>query len=437
MLSLTVRMNGYQVGTLKKGSTGAHTFSYASDWIENSGARPISMSMPLRVDPYTGAEVYNFFDNLLPDSSEVRERIVARHGAVSTQPFDLLSEVGKDIIGALQITPETQQPIEIRTIDKIALTPKKIEKILNGYLSDIPLGMLNENDDFRISIAGAQEKTALLKLKGKWYLPKGTTPTTHILKLPVGMIKSHEHTIDLTDSCENELVCMRLARAYGLDAAECDILNANKTKALAVERFDRKMSSDGQWIMRLPQEDFCQVFGLPPGKKYESDGGVGIKSIMNYLLGSSRPEIDRVNFMKSQVLFWLLAASDGHAKNFSVHIEPNSGFHMTPLYDIISAYPIIGGRGLNERDVKMAMGLHGTNGKGGRYGWHDLFRRHFISTAKAVGFDTQVMDEILIEFFRTTKDSIKAVQAKLPKSVPERISGKIFEGVSKRAKRLE
>jgi len=139
--------------------------------------------------------------------------------------------------------------------------------------------------------------------------------------------------------------------------------------------------------MRLPQEDFCQVLNKPSGLKYQADGGPSIKDIMNVLLGSDQSKQDRMTFMKSQVLFWLLAASDGHAKNFSIFINPRGGYQLTPMYDIMSIYPVMGGKGLNKREIKMAMKLDSPTTAKGTYLWERIFPRHFIATAKACGFN--------------------------------------------------
>ena len=79
MASLTVYMNGYRVGTFTKATNGAHQFQYDESWVKLPGSRPISLSMPLRQQRYQGDEAYNFFDNLLPDNPEVRNRVVARY----------------------------------------------------------------------------------------------------------------------------------------------------------------------------------------------------------------------------------------------------------------------------------------------------------------------------------------------------------------------
>lgn len=434
MAALDVYMNGFLVGTFSKEETGAHRFQYNSDWLAIPGNRPISLSMPLRQRHYQGNEVYNFFDNLLPDSPEIRQRILARYQASSTQPFDLLTKVGQDSVGALQLVPQGIEPKDIKKIECEPLDDAALVRVLAGYQSKIPLGMLEEYDDFRISVAGAQEKTALLKYDGLWCLPHGSTPTSHIIKLPIGQIVTHSHTLDLSDSVENEYLCMSIAREYGLPVPDCEILKVGNIKALAVERFDRRYAADNSWLMRLPQEDFCQTLNIPSARKYENQDGPGISEIMYVLMGSLAPERDRRIFMKAQVLFWLLAATDGHAKNFSLFIRPEGKYELTPLYDIISVYPVLGGTGLNIRDAKLAMGLTATKGK--KYQIEQIFPRHFLATANRVGFSQQAMNELLEEFVEKTPMVIQRIQAQLPDDFPPHIQHSILNGLEHRVRRL-
>lgn len=434
MAQLAVYMNGYRVGTFSKATSGAHQFQYAESWITQAGSRPISLSLPLRRQAYRGAEVYNFFDNLLPDNPEVRGRVVARYQADSTQPFDLLRCIGQDSVGALQLQEQDAPAPDVRRIEYQTLSEAELERILTGYQSGIPLGMVQEAADFRISIAGAQEKTALLYLDNHWCLPHNATPTSHIIKLPIGKIQSHSGSIDLSQSVENEYLCTLIAKAFGLPVADCFIMQAGNIKALAVARFDRRYAADHSWIMRLPQEDFCQVLNVPSARKYESHGGPGIAEIMATLLGSATPERDRYLFMKAQVLFWLLAATDGHAKNFSVFIEPEGRFRLTPLYDILSLYPAFGGPGLHPRDAKLAMGLSATRGK--KYAIEQIFPRHFYQTAKAVGFAEAQMAQILDEFSQRIDEVVIQVRHQLPADFPTQITDAILDGLQARARRL-
>ncbi|CRL64625.1 MULTISPECIES: type II toxin-antitoxin system HipA family toxin [Proteus] len=434
MASLDVYMNEYYVGIFTKKSSGAHSFQYTEDWVNQPGSRPISLSMPLQLQEYQGDCVYNFFDNLLPDNTEIRNRIVSRYNANSSQPFDLLAAIGADTVGALRLLPSGSTPANIKKIEYHKLDDTELEKILLGYQSNTPLGMLEEYPDFRISIAGAQEKTALLLKDDHWCVPHNNTPTTHIIKLPIGVIEGHSYTMDLSDSVENEYLCTLIAKEFDLPVPHCSIIKTKNIKALAVERFDRKYSSDKSWIIRLPQEDFCQILNIPSALKYENEGGPGIIDIMKYLLSSSNADQDRFHFMKAQVLFWLLAAIDGHAKNFSVFINQEGRFHLTPLYDIMSIYPNLGGRGLNPRDAKLAMGLKASRGK--KYAIEQIFPRHFYQTAEAVGFDPSLMSNILRYFYQEMDDVIQRVKQQLPEDFPSEISNTILDGMKARVVRL-
>ncbi|MBC1037425.1 HipA N-terminal domain-containing protein [Escherichia coli] len=163
MPKLVTWMNNQRVGELTKLANGAHTFKYAPEWLASRYARPLSLSLPLQRGNITSDAVFNFFDNLLPDSPIVRDRIVKRYHAKSRQPFDLLSEIGRDSVGAVTLLPENETITRpIMAWEK--LTEARLEEVLTAYKADIPLGMIREENDFRISVAGAQEKTALLFL---------------------------------------------------------------------------------------------------------------------------------------------------------------------------------------------------------------------------------------------------------------------------------
>ncbi|MGB5445509.1 MAG: type II toxin-antitoxin system HipA family toxin [Psychromonas sp.] len=434
MAILDVYLNGYLVGKFTKDGSGAHHFAYSKEWLDISGARPISLSMPLSKQEYKGDVVYNYFDNLLPDNSEIRQRIVARYQASSTQPFDLLSMIGRDCVGAVQLLPQGIKPENIKALDYKLLSFQELSKIIKGYQSNMPLGMIEEEQDFRISVAGAQEKTALLNIKEQWCLPIKSTPTSHIIKLPIGEINSHSYKLDMHDSVENEFLCMLLVKAYGLPVAECEMIILEDIKALSVKRFDRQYSKDGQWLMRRPQEDYCQVFNTPSALKYENQGGPGIEAIMHHLIGSKNAEQDRYNFMKAQVLFWLLGASDGHAKNFSIFILPDGQYQLTPFYDILSIYPVVNKQGLNIRQVKLAMGLKASKGK--KYHIDKIYPRHFLATAKLVGFDETLMLEIMQNIKNETVNIIDEARKRIGADFPKKISESIFSGMLKQLQKL-
>jgi len=385
-------LNGIRVGALTRFPGGGMGFAYAQNWLESEGGRPISMSLPLRKEPYGGDDVYNFFDNLLPDSPAIRARVQARFQCATDRPFDLLESVGGDCVGAIQLLSSSDEP-EVKRIEAIPMQEEEIARLLRNY-REAPLGMSPEVDDFRISMAGAQEKTALLRFKGQWCRPVGATPTSHIFKLPIGVIE--DKGIDLADSCENEWLCHKIAIAFGLPAARSEISVFEDQKVLIVERFDRKWSQDGSWLMRLPTEDACQALGVSPQLKYESDGGPGMADIMDLLLGSETARADRDLFFKTHIFFWLLAAIDGHAKNFSFFILPDGAFQLTPLYDVMTAYPVIAKGQLAVHKATLAMALHGKN-RHYRLQW--IQPRHWISTASNIKYSEELARRHLDGFF--------------------------------------
>jgi len=429
--ALTVWMNGIQVGTWVVKPQGGHEFAYNKEWIQSSVARPLSLSMPLRLEAYKDECVRAYFDNLLPDSEDIRKRIQGRFGTSTTKPFDLLAEIGRDCVGAIQLLPDGNEPGDIHLIDGTPVTDDEIARLLDDTISS---GRFRQDaEDFRISIAGAQEKTALLMHQGQWMKPHASTPTTHILKLPIG--RAGDSGIDMTTSVENEWLCSRIVHAYGIDVASCEMLAFGKKRVLAVERFDRKLSNDKTWIMRLPQEDFCQATGTSPGKKYESDGGPGIEKIMDILLGSKNPQVDRESFFRSQIAFWMLCAIDGHAKNFSIFIEAGGSYQLTPRYDVLSAYPVLG-RGTNTlspKKVKMAMAVSGVER---HYQWKTILPRHFVETGVRCGLPLQRCIRTILDMAEGTPDVIQEIGKLLPAGFPSKVAEPILDGIALKAKQL-
>lgn len=423
-MELMVSLNGVKVGTLSKDKNGGLHFSYTEKWMERPGARPISLSLPITKQKYSGELVYNFFDNLLPDNPHIRSKIQARFNVGSGHAFDLLRAIGKDCVGAIQLSSE--QPESINQLNYKVLSEQDIEKLLQGY-KHTALGMERGDDDFRISIAGAQEKTALLKIGQQWTKPIGTTPTSHIMKLPMGELP--QVGIDLTDSCENEFICLELARAFGFSVANSEVLCFGDQKVLSVERFDRKYASDGSWLMRLPQEDFCQAMGISSAQKYQSDGGPGITDCLNLLMASSNGK-DRVTFFKTQIFFWLIAAIDGHGKNFSVFLEPENSYRMTPLYDVLSAFPVMSKKVLQPQKIKMAMSLKGKNT---HWKWSNIQPRHFVSTAAQAKYPSNNAASHYEYFVDNVENAIAKVEGKIPNNFPVYVAETIFSGLRKQA----
>jgi len=171
---------------------------------------------------------------------------------------------------------------------------------------------------------------------------------------------------------------LQILSAYGLPVNKVEISQFEDVKVLLVERFDRVWNEDHTGLYRLPQEDICQSLGIPPALKYEADGGPGIKKTMDLLQGSMTAKADREKFMKAVFLYWILGGIDGHGKNFSVAIERGGRYHLTPFYDVLSAYPMAVKRQLEWQDLKMAMAVKGKNR---HYHWANIQTRHWLETA--------------------------------------------------------
>lgn len=432
--TLLVLINGLLVGHLRKSVEGGISFQYDNTWLTTPKNYPISLNLPLKTSRHSGDIVYNFFDNLLPDNSAIRTHIQQRFKVKSGHPFDLLEAIGRDCIGAIQLHAGTEIPDDTKTIIGSPLSDKELrQKVISSRTA--PLGMDESHEEFRISLAGAQDKTGLLWHDEKWQSPEGTTPTTHIIKLPIGKIDHNE--IDLSDSVDNEWLCLKLLGLYGLDVTEAERLTIGETTVLSVERFDRRLANDKSWIMRLPQEDMCQALGFSPGNKYEADGGPGIPEIMKLLESSKHAEKDRADFLKTNFIFWLMAAPDGHAKNFSIFIKENGEYHLTPLYDVISVYPLVSnGRGLQHHNFKMAMSLRGSKRY---YKLGDPFAftlEHFLSTAELCEFSRDEMRKIIKSTLAQTEQVLEQAKALLPNDFKKNVSKAIFEGISSTAQKF-
>jgi serine/threonine-protein kinase HipA len=415
-------MNGQRVGCLTRTAVGQLRLEYHDEWLQSEMGRPLSLSMPLSQRVYIGDVVENFFENLLPDSQPIRSRIQARFSAKSNRCFDLLWHVGRDCVGALQLLPEDAASIDVHNINAVELSESQIAEILRNYAT-MPLGMKGD-DDFRISIAGAQEKTALLRLNNRWHRPLGVTPTSHIFKLPIGRII--HSGMDLTDSVENEWLCLRILKAYGIPVAEAETAFFEDVKVLVVQRFDRRWADDRSWLIRLPQEDMCQALNIPPALKYESDGGPGMERIMTLLLGSANALADRHLFLRTQVLFWLLGAIDGHAKNFSIVLLPGGSYQLAPIYDVMSAYPLLAKRQIEPQKMRMAMAVRG---KSSHYRWDKILHRHWLSTAQSCRFPIDEMETIIKDLLEKMDMVIEQVAGELPASFPGKVAQSIFDGM--------
>ena len=285
--------------------------------------------MPLGSKEHSHGVIESYLWGLLPDNAMVLESWGRQFQVSPRNAFALLSYVGEDCAGAIQfVRGERLETARSRKRNAVEwLDEKDIAERLRILRADPSASRLQQDQGY-FSLAGAQPKTALLLQDGRWGVPSGRIPTTHILKPTAG---------HLTGLIENEHLCLQLARELGFPVAYSRLLSFDGELAIALERFDRVHTAKG-W-QRIHQEDFCQALGKPPALKYQSDGGPGAQDIADLLrTHSSEAANDVVTFVDALALNWLIAGTDGHAKNFGLLIGPGR-VRLAPLYDVASILP--------------------------------------------------------------------------------------------------
>lgn len=422
---LRVWADGSVMGEVTRTRSGLR-FRYEASWLDRDGAFPLSLALPLRPHAYTGDTLLNVLDNLLPDDLGVRQAVARQVGAAGADVYGLLEAIGRDCVGALQFLPPNEAGWQGGPPDGAPISDEEIAALVRS-LGDRPLGVTRDTG-IRISVAGAQAKTSLLLMDGRWYLPRGPTPSTHLLKPPIGRTGAG---VDLSNSVENEFLCLELVRALGVPAAVARINDFDGTKALVVERFDRERTAAG--IRRRPQEDLCQALGLPSSAKYEADGGPGAVDLLEYLYASDEPLRDRERLFRALFAFWLLGATDVHAKNFSVALGPGASFKLTPVYDVMSLEPSVQSGDVRQRDYRTALAV----GANRHYRVNDIVPRHFVQTARRAGIDETQARTWMAEVASRVPTAIEAVTHAARTHEATALLDAIASGMTKRSALVE
>lgn len=356
-------MGGQLVGKLDAADRRSLRFTYDTDYAAGPASTPLSVSMPLRVSPYLHATIHPYLWGLLPDNDRVLERWAREFGCSPTDVAGLLRAVGGDVAGAAQYvvpeaTPEESLPGKVEW-----LGDDDVAQFLRDLRRDTT--MWRPHPEGRWSLAGAQAKIALLydQSANRWGIPSGATPTTHIVKPAIG---------GLDDFDINEHLCLAAARRAGLIAATTSIRTFGAERALVVERFDRIIEDSGA-VVRVHQEDLCQALSVHPDRKYEVDGGPGAEQL-GRLIREVAGDRDVARFFDALVYNWLVLATDGHAKNYSLLLSGHQ-VRLAPLYDVASALPHLD----HPRKARMAQNI------GGEYRPSFIQRRHWERMARSLG----------------------------------------------------
>lgn len=414
--SLAVLLDDSVAGTLTRLPGGRLRFDYDDDYRGRPDAVPLSLSMPTQVRSHPDRAVTPWLWGLLPDNEAVLGRW-ARQFHASPSPFSLLATpIGKDCAGAVQFaTPEVAEQLLQRTGDVTWLTEDDVAQRLRE-LKDDSTAWLGRSFTGQFSLAGAQAKTALFFQDGRWGVPSGATPTSHILKPAVAGFDDH----DL-----NEHLCLDAARRAGLLVARTRVSRFGDESAIVVDRYDRLQIDDR--IVRVHQEDLCQALGVPPDRKYQNEGGPGPIQIVDLLRHAMPAHVadDAVwRFIDALVWNWLIAGTDAHAKNYSLLLASNQ-VRLAPLYDIASALPY----GVHEKKLRLAMKI------GGHY---DVFtyRNPWPRAAHELGVDTETLiDRVRGLAARTADAFADAAAAPGVANLRRDRTGRLVDFVSERVTR--
>ena len=396
---LDVYLLGETAGTLEQDEHGSMRFTYSPEWLVQTGAIPLSHSLPLREEGFGRNESRGFFAGILPEQRQ-REVIAKNLGVSAGNDFALLDRIGGECAGAVTFLRRGQEPLEQKE-EYRTLSAGELAEILRA----LPRRPLMAGDEgVRLSLAGAQEKLAIHRSPQGISTPLGGAPSTHILKPAIERFEGLVH---------NEAFCMRLARVIGLTVAPVEVGKIEGIDYLLVERYDRHWKSDGepmgQKLTRIHQEDFCQALGIVPERKYQNEGGPSLKESFALLRECSSSPVLDLNALLDAVIFnALIGNHDAHGKNFSL-IYSGGKTRMAPLYDLLCTtfYP--------ELSTKMAMKV------GGEYDSRKLTGANWERMAEESGLNKLMVKRRVLEM-------AEQIRQKLPDAT---IAHPTAEGVSK------
>lgn len=410
--ALDVYLHHRHAGTLERRSRARLRFTYAEG--RGEGEAPVSLSLPVRTEPYDHDECAPFFEGLLPEGEFLKA--ISRSLHVSARnPFQLLAAIGGECAGAISVgAVGGPAPGQVEKPSRW-LTGKELSRLLND-LPDRPLlGTIDDEEGFRISLAGAQDKVGVLFDGKRIGLSSGNPPTTHILKAPIPRV---------ADAVANEAFCMRLAAGSGLEAAAVEPRLAEEQEYLLVRRYDRDEGErlDG----RLHQEDFCQALGVVPAVKYENEGGPNVVDCARLIRRHcGAPARDLIAFLDSLLLNFLIGNHDAHSKNYSLLLDGPGAIRMAPLYDLLSIAAIEGA----SRSLAMKYGGE----KRPAY----LRRRHLHRLGAELEVKARLVERRAERMIERVRDARGDARAALPRPFQDRpVLDRIFRVIDERAERL-
>jgi len=412
MNALDVFFHDERVGRLQRLPGAKLRFQYAESWVDD-GSAPLSLSLPLRAEPFEDQECRPFFSGLLPEGAFLKA-IARRFRVPAGNPFAMLAEIGGECAGAVSLTQTGAEPPSLGSSNPDWLDERRLGLLL-AELPDRPLLSDPGGDDggIRLSLAGSQDKLPVLWRDERAGITRGHPPSTHILKVPPDWID---------ELVANEAYCMALASAAGLSTAEVRPIAAGGSEGLLVYRYDRTGADDGGEIHRVHQEDFCQALGYDPEEKYQAYGGPSVAECAALIRGhSAGPGSDILAFLDALIFNLLIGNADAHSKNYSLILEGGESPRLAPFYDLLSTR--VYGRRFTR---KMAMKY------GGEYRPGRIRGRHLDRLANDLDLGPQGLRRGVGEVLERVRGSLEVARGQLPAPwseapIVERIGSEIVE----------
>lgn len=399
MTNFSILIDGQHAAILSRGEGGKLSLAYLPEWRQSIDAVPLSLSLPLTSDAHRHKTIVNYLWGLLFERKPVLEALANANGISVEDVFGLAALRGEDLPGAVVIVAEDK----IEQVRKREGVKQIGEAQLSKFLKELSagrtaLGITDGASHF--SLAGVQPKKALCFVNGKWYEPRGSTPSTHIIKPAMP---------DFENVVEVEHFCLRLAGQLGLTVAHSSVLTLEGRTYFVAERFDRvrikngkrlKLSEAGGIVVRIHQEDMCQALGVHPEKKYQSLNGPAMRDIMKLLNGSERSALDRERFMRACAFNFVMAGPDAHAKNYSILHNPGGTFRLAPLYDLISVLTYD-----TDKYGHLAMYIDGQRA------WRSITAKHWEREAQACGYNPKTAVRLVAEVVKAAPKAARQVLA--------------------------
>lgn len=335
--SVAIWFDDLAVGQVDVADDGSLSLRYAERWLQTAGAFALSVTMPLRADPYPSDVISPWLANLLPEEEQLQ--VLTRSlGLDQADVLAVLAEIGGDTAGALSFGAATERALWVyKPLTTFYDTPDP-RLALERHFEDLGRRpFLVGEEGVRQSLAGGQKKSALAVLAPDGAPVLRLPQEGDVLAVPLNGAPStlivKPDNPNLPGITENEVWCLRMARAIGIEAAQATILQSSKRTAIGVLRYDRRVGRSGQ-LLRLHQEDFAQANGLPPGRKYERGTlpGLDLKTLLE--TGRHVSATDALALLDQVIFNILVANTDAHAKNYSLILPVGAAPRLAPLYDV-------------------------------------------------------------------------------------------------------